>query len=114
MFSCGRSEKNLDLETVDKYFDVSMFQHNHQKKLDRTNKIITTDPKTVDKKELLKQLDESMFMKDTLCFFYSEIYKRQIIDTKSSFIRRKKTPMQVYLDILMIPVPGTKMIVWPY
>lgn len=95
VFSCSSvpDVKTLDIGQVKDDFNASAY---YQKKLDRTNKTIATDPAQVDKKELSKQLEENMFAKDTLCYYTSEFEKEQYIGSKSDFINKKKDDEGVF------------------
>ncbi|MEO5911604.1 MAG: hypothetical protein ABIP95_11995, partial [Pelobium sp.] len=94
--SCQSQEKKfVELEKVSNKFDVSAFFEN---KIKRTNETIATDPKSVDKKEALKLLDNPFFVKDTLGFYKSEdrFPTDLYLESTNDWMTRKKNPTEIF------------------
>lgn len=95
IFSCSAvvDIKILDLNKVDDGFNPGAFYKN---KIAQTNKTIKTDPAKMDKKDLMKKLDENLFVKDTLCFYTSSAFGGKYIDSKSDYSNRNKPHEGIY------------------
>ncbi|MDQ0593583.1 hypothetical protein QFZ37_001952 [Chryseobacterium ginsenosidimutans] len=94
--SChSQDSKYVDLEKISDNFDVSAFYKNRLKK---TNDIISTNPKNLDKKTALKLLDNAFFIKDTLGYYKTEgrFPTELFLESTNEWMVRNKKPVEIF------------------
>ncbi|KFE97108.1 hypothetical protein [Chryseobacterium luteum] len=94
--SChSQDSKFVDLAKISNNFDVSGF---YQNKVKKTNEIISTDPKSMDKKAALKLLDNAFFVKDTLGYYKTEgrFPTDLYLESTNDWMVRKKKPVEIF------------------
>ncbi|RYZ48998.1 MAG: hypothetical protein EOP49_17315 [Sphingobacteriales bacterium] len=90
----AQSNRVVMLDNIPGNFDVAGF---YKDRLQKTNKRLATDPKSVDRKDALRMLNDAFFAKDTLATFSSdgrfpdELY----LDATSEWMSRKKQPVEL-------------------
>lgn len=88
--------KLVDLEKISNEFDVHGF---YQKKIIKTNEILSTDPKTLDKAEAKTLfLNSSFFEKDTLAFYKSDgrFPTKLCLNPTNDWMSRNQKPTEIF------------------
>ncbi|MCQ9635700.1 hypothetical protein MP477_12080 [Chryseobacterium sp. WG23] len=94
--SCQAQDTNILLiDQLDKTFSVSKF---YQSRLQKTNEILSTDLKKMNKNAALKALETAMFEKDTLAFYASEgrLPSDFYLESTNDWMSRKKKPVKYF------------------
>ncbi len=94
--SChSQNNKLVDLGKISNDFDVSAFYQNRVKK---TQEIISTDPKSLDKESALKLLDNPFFVKDTLGYYETEgrFPTKLSLESTNDWMVRNKKPTEIF------------------
>lgn len=94
--SCQAQDTDILLiDQLDKTFSVSKF---YQSRLQKTNEILSTDLKKMDKNAALKALETAMFEKDTLAFYTSEgrLPSDFYLESTNDWMSRKKKPVKYF------------------
>jgi hypothetical protein len=94
--SChSQDSKFVDLATIQNNFDVAGF---YQNKVKKTNEIISTNPKRLDKKKALKLLDNAFFVKDTLGYYKAEgrFPTELFLESTNDWMVRNKKPVEIF------------------
>ncbi|MCS3869350.1 hypothetical protein J3D55_002266 [Chryseobacterium ginsenosidimutans] len=94
--SChSQNNKTVDLAKISGDFNASEFYEN---KIKKTNEIISTDPKSMDKKEALNLLDNAFFVKDTLGYFKTDgrLPTDLSLEPTNDWMVRDKKPTEIF------------------
>lgn len=94
--SChSQSDKFVDLGKISTKFNVSVFFEN---KLKKTEEVMNTDVKKLDKKKVLSLLNNPLFAKDTLGFYDTEgrFPTDLYLEATNDWMTRKKKPTEIF------------------
>lgn len=95
-YSCqSQDSKVVQLDTFDKTFKVDQF---YQPKLEKTDKILSSDVKKMGKEAAKKALETAMFAKDTLAFYKTNgrLPAEFYVESTNDWMTRKEKPLKYF------------------
>lgn len=95
-YSCqSQDSKVVQLDTFDKTFKVDKF---YQPRLGKTDEILSSDVKKMDKKAAKKALETAMFSKDTLAFYKTNgrLPAEFYVESTNDWMTRKDKPIKYF------------------
>jgi len=97
IFSSCHSQDNkiVDLAKISNDFDASEF---YSKRIEKTNEIISKDPKSMDRKEALNLLNNAFFVKDTLGYYKTDgrFPTDLSLEPTNDWMVRNKKPTEIF------------------